>query len=229
MPHRDIRRGPAGSEGLRRGSGPGLEGDAVPEYQDAQTYFRYTYPTRGLQSVLKGVLRQLAGRDDGVAITQLATVFGGGKTHTLLGLYHTVAHGGEVEDLDVVRHLLDEAGLDTVPRARVAAIDGRRISASEPRTTPEGLTLHTLWGELAYRLGAADGRGRSSMTLFAPAMRTARPGGEALERLFAAAGLRLFSLTKPSPTSPKPAPYVPVKATRPGAGVPARADLNSGW
>ncbi|MFW6097672.1 MAG: ATP-binding protein [Chloroflexota bacterium] len=193
MPHRDIREGRLDLKVFAVDLAQVLEGNAVPEYQDAETYFRYTYPTRGLQSVLAGVLRQLAGRDDGVAITQLATVFGGGKTHTLLGLYHTIAHGSAVQDLDVVRHLLNEAELGSVPEARVAAVDGRRLSASEPRTTADGVTLHTLWGELAYRLGARDGRGAEFYEILRSSdEQRAAPGSEALERLFQATGPALI-------------------------------------
>lgn len=128
----------------------------MPEYKDAHTFFRRTFLTRGLRATLKGVRRRLGGHDDGIAITQMATVFGGGKTHTLLALYHIVRHGTEVVTLAPVQELLAEAGLDALPAARVAAVDCAQISPSQPAVTPEGLTLHTLWGEIAYRLGGPE-------------------------------------------------------------------------
>ncbi len=66
---------------------------------------------------------------NGVVITQMATVFGGSKTHTLLALYHMVAHGrdAEVVALEPVQELLTEAGLATVSPARIAAVDCAQI------------------------------------------------------------------------------------------------------
>lgn len=153
IPHRDIREGRLNLRDFAIDLAQVVEGRAVLEYKDAHTFFRRTFLTRDLRATLKGVLRRLAGHDDGVAITQMATVFGGGKAHTLLALYHIVRHGAEVVTLAPVQELLAEAGLDTLPAARVAAVDCAQISPSQPAVTPEGLILHILWGEIAYRLG----------------------------------------------------------------------------
>jgi hypothetical protein len=188
MPHRDIREGRLDLKVFAVDLAQVVEGDAVPEYKDPDTFFRRTFLTRGLRSTLKGVLRRLAGHDDGVAITQMATVFGGGKTHTLLALYHVVAHGARIAHLEAVRELLAEAGLDAssplLGGARVAAVDCAHISPSQPRTTPEGITLRTLWGEIAYRLGGAP---FYEIVRRSDEERVA-PGSQALEQLFRAAG-----------------------------------------
>ena len=194
MPHRDIREGRLDLKVFAVDLAQVVDGGAVPEYQDAETFFRRTYLTQGLCSTLKGVLRRLAGQENGVAITQMATVFGGGKTHTLLALYHVVRHGAQLANMDAIRDILHEVDLTQPPQARVAAIDCAHLSVSEPRVTPEGLVLHTLWGELAYRLGAPD-RGAE----FYERVRqsdTARvaPGGEVLQRLFETAGPCLILL-----------------------------------
>lgn len=193
MPHRDIREGRLDLKVFAVDLAQVLEGDAATEYRDAETYFRHTYPTRGLRSVIKGVVQRLAGQDDGVAITQLATVFGGGKTHTLLGLYHTVAHGSRLDDVDFIQQILAEAGLEAAPEARVAAVDCAHLSVTQPRTTADGVTIHTLWGELAYRLGVKDGRGAELYEIIRPSdEQRVAPGSEALERLFQAAGPSLI-------------------------------------
>lgn len=194
IPHRDIREGRLNLRDFAVDLAKVIEGRAVPEYKDADTFFRRTFITRGLRTTLKGVLRRLAGHDDGVAITQMATVFGGGKTHTLLALYHIVENGANIVHLEPVQELLAEAGLDTLPSARVAAVDCAQISPSQPTVTSEGLTLHTLWGEIAYRLGGSD-RGAEFYEFVRPSdeSRTA-PGSEALDRLFAAAGPSLILL-----------------------------------
>jgi len=192
IPHRDIREGRLDLRVFAVDLAQVIEGQAVPEYKDPDTFFRRTFLTRGLRSTLKGVLRRLAGRDDGVAITQMATVFGGGKTHTLLALYHMVAHGAQVAYLEPVEQLLAEAGLDAVPAARVAAVDCAQISPSQPRqvsgTSEVPLTLHTLWGEIAYRLAGVEGYEivRQSDQERVP------PGSEVLGKLFQATGPALI-------------------------------------
>jgi len=112
IPHRDIREGCLDLKAFAVDLAQVVEGQAVPEYKDPGTFFRRTFLTRGLRSTLTGVLRRLAGRDDGTAITQMTTVFGGGKTHTLLALYHIVAHGAQVSYLEPMEQILAEAGLD---------------------------------------------------------------------------------------------------------------------
>lgn len=188
IPHRDIREGRLDLKVFAVDLAQVIEGGAVPEYQDAEAFFQRTFLTRGLRSTLRGVLRRLAGRDDGVAITQMATVFGGGKTHTLLALYHVIKNGAQMAHLESVAQLLSEAGLEALPHARVVAVDCAHKSIVEPHTTPEGLTINTLWGEIAYRLAGVEGYKvvrRSDKARVAP-------GSEVLERLFRLTGPTLI-------------------------------------
>ena len=193
MPHRDIREGRLDLKVFAVDLAQVVEGDAVPEYKDPDTFFRRTFLTRGLKSTLRGVLRRLAGQDDGIAITQMATVFGGGKTHTLLALYHMVKHGASVSYLDTVAHLLAEAEVESVPQATVAAVDCAHISPGQPRTIEtleEAITLRTLWGEIAYRLAGAAGY---AIVRQSDEERVA-PGSEALQQLLVLAGPSLILL-----------------------------------
>jgi hypothetical protein len=197
IPHRDIREGRLDLKVFAVDLAQVIEGHAVSEYKDADTFFRRTFLTRGLRETLKGVLRRLAGRDDGIAITQMATVFGGGKTHTLLALYHIVAHGAGVSHLEPVEHILAEAGVDASSPllgggAKVAAVDCAHISPSQPRqvtgTSEVPVTLHTLWGEIAYRLAGVEGY---EIVRQSDEQRVA-PGSEALEKLFQLTGPALI-------------------------------------
>lgn len=192
MPHRDIREGRMDLKVFAIDLAQVIEGDAVPEYRDAETFFKRTFLTRGLRSTVRGVLRRLAGEDDGTAITQMATVFGGGKTHTLLTLYHMVVSGNRVKDVEPVTQLLAEAELGAAPAARFAAIDCAHIGPEHPRRTREGLTLRTLWGELAYRLGGDDRAAEFYEIVRASDEARVAPGSETLERLFKAAGPSLI-------------------------------------
>ncbi len=62
-------------------------GTARPVYRDPPHFFALTYPTFNLRELAKDVVLRLAGKND-KAIRQLELTYGGGKTHTLITLYH---------------------------------------------------------------------------------------------------------------------------------------------
>lgn len=124
-----------------------LTGVAPRVYQDAVEFFKRTYPTRALKNLLVNVLRRVAGVG-GTPIFVLVTGFGGGKTHTLLAVYHLFKDRNRVHDLDFVQEVLREAGLRNIPDATVVAIDGKNL---DPTKRPR-----TIWGEIARQLGKYD-------------------------------------------------------------------------
>ena len=64
-------------------------GEGTDEYRDPVEFFRRTYLTASLQQLLVGAVRRLAGAEQGGdPVVQLQTNFGGGKTHSMLALYH---------------------------------------------------------------------------------------------------------------------------------------------
>ena len=84
--------------------------------------------------LLDSVVKRLSGQGGGPVI-QLQTAFGGGKTHTMLAVYHLVNRaGGEAlaSDLPGVPAILDAAGVTELPRARIAALDGVNLSPNQP-------------------------------------------------------------------------------------------------
>ena len=62
-------------------------GTARPVYQDPREFFALTYPTVALRDLARDVALRLAGQND-KAVRQLELTYGGGKTHTLIALYH---------------------------------------------------------------------------------------------------------------------------------------------
>ena len=62
-------------------------GEGVSEYQDPAEFFRRTYLTDSLRRLLINAVERLD-RNDGDPVVQLQTNFGGGKTHSMLALYH---------------------------------------------------------------------------------------------------------------------------------------------
>lgn len=60
---------------------------APAEYQDPVTFFRKTYLTKGLENLIDIAEKRLEG-EGGDPLIQLQTPFGGGKTHSLIALFH---------------------------------------------------------------------------------------------------------------------------------------------
>ncbi|MDW8138595.1 MAG: DUF499 domain-containing protein [Bacteroidota bacterium] len=139
-PHSDIRSGRL-DEAVFAADLSDVVADRGPlEYRDPVTFFRKTYPTQGLVHLLSSVLGRLAGRG-GEAVIQIQTPFGGGKTHSLIALYHLIKHG---QLGDAIADILERAGLKTIPKARVVTFVG---TAADP------IGGRTPWGEIAHQLG----------------------------------------------------------------------------
>lgn len=154
VPHRDVLEGTFQQSEFAADITAVHTGKATREYQDAAAFFERTFITDGMQRLLLQVLERLAGRG-GEPVIQLQTSFGGGKTHTLLAVYHLASRKGALADLTGIPALLDKAGLLDVPQARVAVIDGNALSPGQPwqRGSQQ---LRTLWGELAWQLGGEE-------------------------------------------------------------------------
>jgi len=125
------------------------------EYRKPAEFFRRTYLTESLKQLLKGAALRLTGRG-GDPVVQLQTNFGGGKTHSMLALYHLFS-GTPAGELLGVEPLLSEIGVDKLPSAvtRVVLV-GNKISPGNPSVKPDGVTVRTLWGELAWQLGKRE-------------------------------------------------------------------------
>src|SRR5262249_23491577 len=85
-----------------------------------------------------------AGTGKSEAVIQLQTAFGGGKTHTLLALYHLLKKPGEVGKLPQIKELINAAGLKQLPSVSVACLVGTALNVSSSRS---------FRGEMAYQLG----------------------------------------------------------------------------
>lgn len=125
------------------------------EYKHPTEFFRRTFLTAGLSQLLKGTLLRLAGQG-GDPVVELQTNFGGGKTHSMLALYHLFS-GTPAADLPGVEDLLQETGVDVPKQVRRAVIVGTKISPGKPHTKPDGTVVRTMWGEIAWQLGGKEG------------------------------------------------------------------------
>ena len=125
--------------------------EGTEEYRNPAEFFRRTYLTESLKSMLVGAVRRLTGKG-GDPVVQLQTNFGGGKTHSMLALYHLFSgvDPAELAGIDVV---MQEAEAKKLPTARRVVLVGNKISPGNPSTKADGTVVHTLWGELAWQLG----------------------------------------------------------------------------
>ncbi len=120
VPHRDIRDGKFDSSVFAADLGEVLAGRGAVDYRDATTFFAKTYLTGGLSQLVIDVMQRLAGSGKNEPVIQLQTAFGGGKTHTLLTLYHLLKKPNEACKVPDVQKLIHAAGLKQIPAAKVA-------------------------------------------------------------------------------------------------------------
>ena len=103
-----------------------------------------------MRLLLESVAQRIAGKG-GDPVIQLQTSFGGGKTHTLLAVYHLAKREVPPDRMNGISPILDRAGVTDLPSARLAIIDGNNISPSKARKR-DSFSVNTLWGEIAWQL-----------------------------------------------------------------------------
>src|SRR5438876_9107925 len=135
-------------------------GTAQPVYQDPSHFFALTYPTFNLRELAKDVMLRLAGKND-KAIRQLELTYGGGKTHTLITLYHLTNTPGLLPvELAAVQEFTQHIG-QMPPRARVAVLAFHKLDAEKGMEVqaPDGerRRLNHPWSVLAFQLAGGEG------------------------------------------------------------------------
>jgi len=159
-----------------------VAGTAPEDYRDPAQFFARTCFTRALREHTGMVLRRLSGRTDNTSpVLTLITQFGGGKTHTLTTLYHLAKNGDAVAAHNGVADLVREAGVGSVPKAKVAVFVGNAWDPQPGRETP--------WIDIARQLAGDKG-----VEALGPASKTTPPGTDAIARVFKAAGAPVLLL-----------------------------------
>jgi hypothetical protein len=133
--------------------GPLTDGNPnVPAvYRDAEHFFRVSYLTKGLRSLLEDTLSRLTG-GGGNRVLKLLTPFGGGKSHTLAALFHAAR---KRKALDAVPEAQD---LPKPGQVRTAVFDGQFFDATKGKQVPgEKFRAQTMWGWIAWSLGGKEG------------------------------------------------------------------------
>lgn len=155
-PHPDIASGRYQQTEFAADLALVADGSAEKEYQDPEEFFRRTYLTEGLAFLLSRAWERLSGLG-GDPVVELQTNFGGGKTHSMLALYHLF--GGKIKGASIpeLEKIIPESFKEknSIPVANRAVLVGTRLSPAEIRVKEDGTKVHTLWGEMAWQLGAS--------------------------------------------------------------------------
>ena len=151
-PHRDVASGGYQQAEFAADLWQVHIGEGTDEYRNPAEFFRRTYLTESLKSLLSGAMQRLSGQG-GDPVVELQTNFGGGKTHSMLALYHLFS-GMPTGELLGIDDLIASAEIAARPdHVKRVVLVGNKISPGNPSAKEDGTVVRTLWGELAWQLG----------------------------------------------------------------------------
>lgn len=152
-PHLDIRQGHLDESVFAANLNEVALGNGREIYLNPTVFFNKTYFTLGLKTVARRVVRGLNGDETAEnRVVSLQTGFGGGKTHTLISLFHLAKWGKKIADSDFARKLVEFTSAPEFETANVAVFTNRTNDPAQGRKV-NGTQIQTLWGELAFQLG----------------------------------------------------------------------------
>ena len=153
-PHDDIKNGHLDESVFAANLAEVSLGTGREVYNNPALFFSKTYFTSGLKTVAKRVIKGLNGEEAGEnRVISLQTGFGGGKTHTLISLYHLAKWGKIAKQSPTITEQIDVSALPNFDKANIAVFTNTTNNAATGRTTETGTKVQTLWGEIAYQLG----------------------------------------------------------------------------
>ena len=127
---------------------------AHADYLKPERFFERTFMTKSLLDLSSQVVRRLSGiKVETSAVFNMATQFGGGKTHSLTALYHLSRGGESAKNWRDVDKILAKAEVGTVPKANVAVFVGTEFDVIDGRGGDGEPHRKTPWGEIAWQLG----------------------------------------------------------------------------
>ncbi|HVU68789.1 MAG TPA: DUF499 domain-containing protein, partial [Ktedonobacteraceae bacterium] len=156
VPQQDVASGKYEMAEFAADLGQVHRGKGADEYRLPRDFFQRTYLTSGLGRLLSDALLRLNG-DGGSPVVDLQTNFGGGKTHSLLALYHLFSGTPYAELGKAVEALVLNTGIEPPANVRRAVLVGVDLAPATPRLKSDGMATRTLWGELAHQLLGAEG------------------------------------------------------------------------
>lgn len=179
-PRKEVLKGDLDDSIFAADFGDLITGKAPAVYGNAKTFFQNTHPAKQLCKVVQAVFDRLANTKEGGATIRLSTGFGGGKTHTLMALWHLAQ---KIGDPAMGTDLLPAAGRPK--KVTVAAVDAGKGGVPEFNTHGK-LVVNSLWGEHFFLLGgekAVKALGKADDPEFSPSesqIQAAFPAGPVL-------------------------------------------------
>ena len=189
QPHPDVAQGRYRNAEFAADLAQVARGEGSFEYRDPVEFFARTYVTEGIRNLLVQALQRVTGKG-GEPVIQLKTAFGGGKTHSMLALYHLLRGKVPAEKMPNVQSVLEAAGVSNLPPVHVAVLVGTALNPAKgknPQNLP-GITIHTLWGEIAAQLVLSTGNPLLYEYVREADKKGVSPGSEAMTALFDACG-----------------------------------------
>lgn len=181
-PHDDVRTGRYGLAEFAADLHAVRTGRGNAEYVDPVEFFRRTFITEGLAQLLIDAAKRVA-NVGGHPVVDLQTNFGGGKTHSMIALYHLFS-GTPLADLpDDLHEVMVGSGVEEIPAVPRAVLVGTDLKPGQIDVKDDGTEVRTMWGELAWQLG-----GRAAYDLVAGSDRAATSPGDALDEVFSQVG-----------------------------------------
>ena len=153
-PHQDVAKGEFQQAEFAADLAKVHNGSAAFEYLDPHEFYSRTYLTDGLSALLVGAAKRLSGQG-GDPVVELQTNFGGGKTHSMLALYH-MAGTTPTQDLFGLDQLFAEQAVAVPQTINRAVLVGTSRGPQDVITCDDGSKIRTTWGELAWQLGGAE-------------------------------------------------------------------------
>lgn len=184
-PHPDVAQGRYRNAEFAADLAQVARGEGAYEYRDPVEFFARTFLTEGMSSLLVQALKRVGGKD-GEPVVQLKTAFGGGKTHSLLALYHLLRGRITSERFPALKQILEHAGLPSLPTAHVAVLVGTALDVSKTRRPQNfpGITINTIWGEMTAQLAEACGKPEVYNLIKESDRKGVSPGSVTLKKIF---------------------------------------------
>ena len=177
-PHDDVATGNFSASEFAADLARVAKGEGAAEYVEPVEFFRRTFLTEGLRDLLERGVRRVSGDMNASPVINLQTNFGGGKTHSMLALWHLFSGTPIASMPQEVQDLVDGRLL---PPVRRVALVGTQLQPGQAMVKADGTVVNTMWGELAWQLG-----GREAFDMVAESDASRTSPGEALAQLLEA-------------------------------------------
>jgi predicted AAA+ superfamily ATPase len=154
-PHRDIEQGNLDESVFAASLGEVARGKGRDVYLDPEKFFQKTFFTSGMKNVVRQVIKGLNGNEEAEnRVISLQTGFGGGKTHSLISLYHLVKMGKSAVDSELTQDMIRETGTPVYDKVNIAVFTNESNDPTQGRFAGD-THIKTIWGDLAWQLGGS--------------------------------------------------------------------------